>query len=423
MRTEEDQPHQILRAAVEGLSEVAADLAVEMGELRRSGEQLAELLPGGGFSVNIGSRDPLNHSDTPICSDVGGPNSLDKCTDQSSSLPITYLWCDCVASVTASIDSSVLSVLYEKEALHLFQQDVLDTKFQWWRAVRSCFAGRSQLETVDADSPIQSGQKCCLPAVGLSTGEVEGKPRLLQLEMALKNNNNHSPLQRWAGCCFYSPVSLAYLMKAHEQLYYMRDKALRPLLQTANCCAVVSLGDRKAVEMSTNDSGAGVIVKTGEKKLRDRTGAQKEAHQVTTDNFSDALTELRLPVASVVYKGYRCDPLEGRPMCGFQSDTERRRQIWQWLWEAAGALGFCASSRFLAMQLLDAYLQHEKCTVDVSKTTQVLEHSCGLELACSQEPGAGFVRNSSTNAKAHATTATLKKKKKTANLSDWYPDA
>ncbi|XP_026189689.1 ice-structuring glycoprotein-like [Cyclospora cayetanensis] len=56
-----------------------------------------------------------------------------------------------------------------------------------------------------------------------------------------------------------------------------------------------------------------------------------------------------------------------------QQQQSGRSALWEWLWGAAEAFGFCCSSRFTALRLLDAYAAHPafpfKCTCSSTETS------------------------------------------------------
>lgn len=369
--TGESKPYQTLMTAIENISKVAANLALEMGELRRSGERLARLLPGGIFPSDVDSGERLSRSKGDKRRKRCGENSLASSSEVDNPVITNELWCDCVASVTASIDASTLSVLYEKEAIQLLHQDILDTKFQWWRAVNRRFTRGVQLKTEDAVSLTETRQKCHPSPGELCKHDTEGKHVLPELTIAYRVAKYHSALQRWARCCFCSHLSLAYLAKAEEQLYYVPDEFAELSSQSASCSGDTSFKDFEVDEMLTSNIALRFGVETSENERRGDYGRQKLGYPSTLDiilGASEGLQEIK-PIA--VDNKKDSGSSEARQLCDLRGATEKRRRIWQWIWEAAGALGFCASSRFLAMQLLDAYLEHGKCTVDTSKTVQV----------------------------------------------------
>ncbi|KEP60734.1 UNVERIFIED_CONTAM: hypothetical protein HHA_249880 [Hammondia hammondi] len=224
--------------------------------------------------------------------------------------------CSCLSPLVSSLHTKALCELYEEEAFFLPEQDILEVKFNWWQMLKREF--RLQMHW-EMQQEFQSPRRSELP-------RPQREERLLS---------------RWSYCV--SSVSARHVPIA------------RRLLQE---------GPRTSLSDTSGNSA-------------DHTGSHSTdpRHPASSSGGRDGLGAIDVGAL-----------LSGEPARGGKEEVmdcseggegrrtlsrSLRQHVWTWMWECAANLGFCVSTRFLGLQLLDAYLAHEQSPVDPENETQV----------------------------------------------------
>ncbi|KFG64225.1 amine-terminal domain cyclin [Toxoplasma gondii RUB] len=299
---------------------VAATPAAEEADLRRlqrNSLELDLLLPGvsvtdaglvGGSSLGSGAAGDSQR-------DLHGRSAA--CSESNRRRVSSGRLCSCLSPLVSSLHTQALCDLYEEEAFFLPEQDILEVKFNWWQMLKREF--RLQMHW-EMQQEFQSPCRRELP-----------RPR-----------RQERLLSRWSYCV--SSVSARHVPVA------------RRLLQE---------GPRTLLADTTGDS-------------TDHTGLQSTdpRHPASSSGGRDGLGAIDVG-ALLSGEPARGEKEEEVMDCSEGGEGRRalsrslRQHVWTWMWECAANLGFCVSTRFLGLQLLDAYLAHEQSPVDPENETQV----------------------------------------------------
>ncbi|CBZ56174.1 conserved hypothetical protein [Neospora caninum Liverpool] len=225
--------------------------------------------------------------------------------------------CCCLGPLVSSLHTRSLCDLYEEEAFFLPEQDILEVKFNWWQMLKREF--RLQIHW-ELQQEFQNSRRCEFP-------RLQRQERLLS---------------RWSYCV--SNVSAHHVPEARRLL----QEGPKPSDEDGAAAGQGSGASVRGTEcrgagkdgLGAIDVGA-LLSRAGESRGRD-------------GDFMD------------------CSDARG----GAGNDGRRtlnrhlRQRAWTWMWQCAAGLGFCVATRFLGLQLLDAYVAHEQSPVDAENENQ-----------------------------------------------------
>ncbi|PFH38034.1 hypothetical protein BESB_003750 [Besnoitia besnoiti] len=225
--------------------------------------------------------------------------------------------CRCLRPLASSLQTRSLCDLYEEEAFFLPEQDILEVKFNWWQMLKREFRVQVQWE-LQRELQKQRG------------GELPKQSREERL------------LSRWSYCV--SSVTALHVPKARRIL---QDG---PLALHDGMAIDGAGGNADARDMGASCGRDGLGDLDVSALLPRACESEGEA-----EGFMDCSTDPQGPGG------------EGRKILSRQM----RQRVWTWMWECSSGLGFCVPSRFLGLQLLDAYVAHELSPLDPEKEDQV----------------------------------------------------